>query len=175
MLLRVRTRIPDVLLIVAGEGPALPGLRRRGRRLGLERHLQFVGYLDRQGPLLDCYKSADLFVFASRTETQGLVLLEALACGVPVVSTAMLGAAEVLHGARGTVTIDEDADAFAAAVIALLGDRERLKAMAAAAKRDAAGRSSMTMAERMLGVYRRLAGGDSLHRHRPPPLAGERR
>ena len=47
--------------------------------------------------LLDCYRAADVFVFASRTETQGLVLLESLALGVPVVSTAVLGTKEVLR------------------------------------------------------------------------------
>jgi 1,2-diacylglycerol 3-alpha-glucosyltransferase len=80
---QVRRSIPDVLFVIAGEGPALPALRREvaGRRL--DGNVRFVGYLDRGGPLLDCYRSANAFVFASRTETQGLVLLEAMALGLP--------------------------------------------------------------------------------------------
>ena len=65
----------------------------------------FVGYLDRRGALLDCYRAADVFVFASRTETQGLVLLESLALGVPVVSTAVLGTKEVLRNAAGAIVV----------------------------------------------------------------------
>jgi 1,2-diacylglycerol 3-alpha-glucosyltransferase len=64
--------------VVAGEGPALPALRAQAARLGLGDSVRFTGYLDRHRDCLpDCYAAADVFVFASRTETQGLVLLEA--------------------------------------------------------------------------------------------------
>ncbi len=53
--------------------------------------MRFIGNLDRDSQLNDCYAAASLFVFASRTETQGLVLLEAMAQGRPVVSTALPG------------------------------------------------------------------------------------
>ena len=59
---RVRQAIPDVLLVIAGEGPALPALRRDVEARGLAGHVCFVGYLDRSGPLLDCYRSANAFV-----------------------------------------------------------------------------------------------------------------
>jgi 1,2-diacylglycerol 3-alpha-glucosyltransferase len=86
-----RKTMPDVLLVVAGEGPALEYLRRETAQLGINDNVMFVGYLDRMRELNDCYQAADVFVFSSRTETQGLVLLEAMAQGVPVVSTAELG------------------------------------------------------------------------------------
>jgi 1,2-diacylglycerol 3-alpha-glucosyltransferase len=82
---RVRRSIPDVVLIIAGEGPALAALQRQVNERGLADNVRFVGYLDRSGPPLDCYRSATVFVFASRTETQGLVLLEAMALGLSVV------------------------------------------------------------------------------------------
>ena len=72
----------------------------RGGRRARANNTLLVGYLDRRGALLDCYRAADVFVFASRTETQGLVLLESLALGVPVVSTAVLGTKEVLGTPR---------------------------------------------------------------------------
>jgi glycosyltransferase involved in cell wall biosynthesis len=102
MLERVRHAIPDVLLVIAGEGPALPALKREVGERGLAGHVCFVGYLDRGGPLLDCYRSADVFVFASRTETQGLVLLEAMALGLPVVSTAVMARAGPSSSMRTT-------------------------------------------------------------------------
>ena len=63
----------------------------------------FIGYLDRRDALLDCYCAGDAFVFASRTETQGLVLLEAMALGLPVVSTAVMGTRDILDARRGAL------------------------------------------------------------------------
>src|SRR2546423_10834049 len=83
---RVLASVPEALLVIAGEGPARASLRRQVAYLGLEGRVHFAGYLARDSALLDCYAAADVFVFASRTETQGLVLLEAMAQGAPVVS-----------------------------------------------------------------------------------------
>jgi len=146
--------VPTALFVIAGEGPALPGLRRAAADAGLESHVLFVGYLDRRGPLLDCYRAADVFVFASRTETQGLVLLESLALGVPVVSTAVLGTKEVLANAAGALVVQEDVAEFAAAVTRVLtepGLRARLKS----AGREFVERqwSSREMARKLLALY----------------------
>ena len=149
--------VPTVLFVIAGEGPALPALRRAAADAGLESHVLFVGYLDRRGPLLDCYRAADVFVFASRTETQGLVLLESLALSVPVVSTAVLGTKEVLANAAGALVVQEDVAEFAAAVTRVLtepGLRARLKS----AGREFVERqwSSREMARRLLALYEEL-------------------
>jgi glycosyltransferase involved in cell wall biosynthesis len=152
---RVRAAVPDVLFVIAGEGPALEPLRRDVARRGLARHLLFVGYLDRTTGLLDCYRGADVFVFASRTETQGLVLLEAMALGTPVVSTAVMGTQSVLADAPGAIVVDEDVTAFADAVSGVLGDASRLRALSRAAARDVAARwSGPEMASRLLALYR---------------------
>ena len=119
-----RTTHPDVMLIVAGEGPAKNRLRRQGSALGLERNLRFVGYLARGADLSSCYQAGDVFVFASRTETQGLVLLEAMSLGVPVVSTAVMGARDILAAGRGALIAEEDILHFAAQVRRLLDDAE---------------------------------------------------
>ena len=89
-------KVPGLLLVIAGEGPALGHLRALVSRLGLAGSVLFVGYLDRQTELPDCYAAADLFAFASRTETQGLVLLEAMAAGLPVVALAEMGTCDIL-------------------------------------------------------------------------------
>jgi glycosyltransferase involved in cell wall biosynthesis len=155
-LTRVRRTISDVLLVIAGEGPALGHLKRRVAALGLDAHVLFVGYLARADALLDCYRAGDAFVFASRTETQGLVLIEALALGVPVVSTAVMGTAEVLAGAAGALIAPDELDGFAASVVRVLGDPALRARLAAAAPGDAAAWSARAMAERLLELYRSL-------------------
>ena len=120
----VRRDVPDALLVVCGEGPALARLRRLARDLGIGEAVQFVGYLDGATRLLDCYRAADAFVFASRTETQGLVLLEAMALGVPVVSTAVMGTRDIVGPERAALVADDDEPDFAAQVVRVLRDPE---------------------------------------------------
>ena len=115
-------RRPDLLLLVAGEGPALPALRAQAARLGLGEAVRFTGYLDRHRDLPDCYAAADVFVFASRTETQGLVLLEAMAVGLPVVAFAEMGTIDILAPRQGCRVPAEDPAAFADAVVEILSD-----------------------------------------------------
>jgi glycosyltransferase involved in cell wall biosynthesis len=162
MLARLRAYVPDVLLVIAGEGPALPHVREVVEQLGLGRHVLFVGYLERSGALLDCYRAGDAFVFASRTETQGLVLLEALALGVPVVSTAVMGTADVLRDAAGAVIAPDDEAGFAAAVVRVLGDAAARARLGRAGPADAARWSAPALAERLAGVYAEVAAS-----HRP--------
>jgi 1,2-diacylglycerol 3-alpha-glucosyltransferase len=154
---RVRADVPDVLFVIAGEGPALDPLRKRVARRGLSESLLFVGYLDRATGLLDCYRSADIFVFASQTETQGLVLLEAMALGTPVISTAVMGTQSVLADAPGALVVDENVDGFAAAAIRLLSDPEERHKLARLAARDISARwSGGEMARQLREIYRGL-------------------
>jgi glycosyltransferase involved in cell wall biosynthesis len=151
---RVRRSVPNVLFVIAGEGPALGALRRMVARRGLTANARFVGYLDRGTDLLDCYKSADVFVFASRTETQGLVVIEAMALGTPVVSTAVMGTKDVLQGARGAIVVDEDEHDFGAAVTRVLTDSAMRNSLAEQAAAFAVSNwSSRATAERMLDLY----------------------
>jgi glycosyltransferase involved in cell wall biosynthesis len=153
MLAALRTRVPDVLLVIAGEGPAEAHCRAQVQALGLSDSVGFVGYLDRRNGLADCYRAADVFVFASRTETQGLVLLEAMAQGTPVVSTAVMGTVDVLADTGGAVVVPEDEGAFADAVASVLADPARRAALGAHAVQDARRWSSRLMAERLVSVY----------------------
>jgi glycosyltransferase involved in cell wall biosynthesis len=156
MFATVRRQMPAAVLVVCGEGPALPHLRRLARDLALGDAVRFIGYLDRARELPGCYAAADLFVFASRTETQGLVLLEALAAGTPVVALATLGTRDVLAGCKGAAIAPDDERGFADLAVALLGDPSRRAALAAAAPSDAARWAAATMARRLEALYARL-------------------
>ncbi|MFP4294421.1 MAG: glycosyltransferase [Halothiobacillaceae bacterium] len=118
----ILARHPEALLVIAGEGPAREALATQVRKTRLQDSVRFVGYMRRDGQLQDAYRAADLFVFASRTETQGLVLLEAMALGTPVVSTAVMGTRDVLRDGAGCLVAEDDPRDFADKVCRLLDD-----------------------------------------------------
>lgn len=157
---RLVHEFPDLLFVIAGEGPDAPRLRKLAADLVERDHVRFFGNLDRRSELLDAYRAGDAFVFASPTETQGLVLIEAMALGVPIVSTAVMGTAMVLEGARGAVVSEEDVGAFAAHTAALLRDPARRAGLAAAGPRDARAWSNGTLMARAVALYERIAHGE---------------
>ena len=157
MLLPLRHAVPNVLLVIAGEGPALPHLKDLARALGIADHVLFVGYLERTRALADCYAAGDVFVFSSRTETQGLVLLEAMAQGTPVVSNVEMGTRDVLVADRGARIVPLEEPVFAAAVQQLLTDRHARSELSHAAREHALSWSSEAMAEKLADLYRDVA------------------
>ena len=149
---------PGAVFVVAGEGPALAACKAHVRSLGLGEHVRFVGYLARERELLDCYRAGDLFVFSSKTETQGLVLLESLALGVPVVSTAHMGTADIVNPQRGAQVAPDDEGEFASIVLRLLEDAPRRKAMSGEARAYAGTWSASAMADRLAELYAVVVG-----------------
>ena len=151
-----RRHCPELLLLIAGEGPASDSLRRQAAALGVTASVQFLGYLDRGRDLPACYAAADVFAFASRTETQGLVLLEAMAAGTPVLGLAEMGTCDILAGERGCRIGRDDPVAFGQELAALLNDHGQRARLAEAARAWAAEWSEAAMASRLAGVYRGL-------------------
>ena len=152
------TETPDILLVITGEGPAVPSLRAVVKTLALENNVQFIGYLDRNTELNACYKAADIFVFSSKSETQGLVLLEAMAQATPVVAIAELGTASILIEGEGAVIATENEAEFAQKVHALLANPLQRTLLGARAKEYAQSKwSAAKQAERMLAFYLTLS------------------
>jgi glycosyltransferase involved in cell wall biosynthesis len=159
---RVRNRLPDVLLIVAGEGPATKALQQRTTRLRLTDNVAFIGYQQRGQQLWDCYAAGDIFVFASKTETQGLVLLEALALGVPVIATGELGAQDMLKDCGGALLVPNDVADFAAQTLRLLCDPKLRRVLGENARMDASHWSIEQTTADLVAYYASLIeGGDS--------------
>ena len=150
---KVRQTIPNAMLVIAGEGPARESLRQLVTSLKLAADVHFAGYLDRNKGLLDCYAAANVFAFASRTETQGLVLLEAMAQGAPVVSTAELGTRSILKPGCGALVVAEQQDEFAAAVIRVLQSPALQKELGDRGRTYARTWSSASMARRLADLY----------------------
>lgn len=160
---QVRKTIPDVLFVIAGEGPARESLMQDAKELGLSDNVMFIGYLDRHTELNSCYRSADIFIFASRTETQGLVLLEAMAQGVPVVSTAELGTRDVLTQGMGVWIAKEELADFSEKVVKMLGNADVRKELGKAGRDYAHDWSASKQAKRMLDFYQVVLTSYHLH------------
>ena len=150
--------MPEVLLVITGEGPAEHSLRALVKTLGMENNVQFIGYLDRNTELNACYKAADIFVFASKSETQGLVLLEAMAQATPVVAIAELGTASILVEGQGAMIAVDDEAEFAHKVHALLENPVHREHLGERAREYAHSKwSAAKQAERMLAFYLALS------------------
>ncbi|WP_255169661.1 glycosyltransferase [Natrononativus amylolyticus] len=113
-----------VTLVVGGDGPARAGLERRARELDVD--ARFLGFLERE-ELPALYSALDVFAFPSPVETQGLVALESICCGTPVVAADAGALAEtVIDGETGYHYPAGDVAAFARALERALGRRDRL-------------------------------------------------
>ncbi|MFQ5341436.1 MAG: glycosyltransferase family 4 protein [Anaerolineae bacterium] len=161
---------PDLGLVIAGRLPArdtafTPDPRRIAARLGIEKSVVFPGWIDeRDKPAL--YSGAELFVFPSTYEGFGLPVLEALACGAPVVTSTASSLPEVAGDAA--ITVDpHDVTALVQAMVAVLGDAGRRQAMREASFVQAGRFSWKWTAEATLRVYQQALTNSSLSSSEP--------
>jgi phosphatidylinositol alpha-1,6-mannosyltransferase len=136
---RVRRSIPRILYAILGDGEERASLEELVRQEGLQEHVQFLGEVD-DARLVACYQQCDLFVLANRAvgkdiEGFGMVLLEAQACGRPVVAGDSGGTAETMCvGETGRVVDCETPDSLTEVVIDLLRQPEQLARMGSAGR-----------------------------------------
>jgi glycosyltransferase involved in cell wall biosynthesis len=147
---------PDWRLRVYGAGEKDAELRRLVLDLGLHNHVLMMG---RYSPIEPEWAKGSIAAVPSDREPFGMTLVEAMRCGVPVVSTdAPYGPAEILaDGVDGLLTPVGDADAMGAALLRLIGDDERRRAMAAAALANSARYDPAPIAERYERLFEELA------------------
>jgi 1,2-diacylglycerol 3-alpha-glucosyltransferase len=147
--------VPGARLVIVGDGPYRAHLTERVAALGCEGCVFFAGRVA-QRDLGAFYANADVFVFSSLTETQGLVLVEAMAHGLPVVAVDCAVTREIVAGEAG-VLVPADPDAFAAAILRVVtesaGHRERRRLAA----REAAEPFSIDAVARSLEALYRQA------------------
>jgi glycosyltransferase involved in cell wall biosynthesis len=133
--LQAVARLPEATLVIVGEGPEADRLRRLARRLGSAERVRFLGAVP-QERLATIYNAADVLVLASSREGLPNVLLEALACGTPVVATAVCGTPEIVAApAAGRLVEERSPEALAGAIRGLLADPPARAATRAYAER----------------------------------------
>lgn len=164
---------PDLRFVIAGDGSMLPRLRRLVAEAGLESRFDFRGHIsvERRDELVSLYRQAMIFVLPSHHEGLPTVLLEAMAAGVPVVSTSVGGAQEVAtHGRDALLVPPHNSPALAEAILSLLGSPELRRSLGAQAyKTVRAGFTWDVVAQRYLTCYEQAidcSGSAHAHRHR---------
>lgn len=130
---RIVGTLPRARLVLVGHGTEAERLQRRAAESPVAARVHFLGVRPHD-ETVTCYQAADVFLFGSETETQGLVLAEAAACGLPAVTVAASGCDEVVRDGESGLLTKSDPAALAEAAIVLLLDAPRREAMAARAR-----------------------------------------
>ncbi|HMQ55257.1 MAG TPA: glycosyltransferase [Anaerolineae bacterium] len=153
---QVMQRQADVRLVLIGEGDERKRLERQARKAGIAQQVEFTGRLPfHQVPAY--LKAADLFCFASMTETQGLVTMEAMAAGLPVVAVDASGTRdEVDHGQTGLLTSNHP-DALAQAIERVLDDEALRQRLGEGARHKAESCDALVRARQLIDVYERAS------------------
>ena len=149
---KVCPQYPNLRLVLIGDGPAKETLEALAAELGIAEHVTFTGPL----PFAEvpCYlKAADAFTFASVTETQGLVTMEAMAAGLPVVAVDGSGTRDIVdHGKQGFL-VENDADALAEGIKKLLSDPQQIKRFSSNALKKASTFDINQLGKQLVSVY----------------------
>ncbi len=154
-LARFLARHPKARALIVGEGEARMAMHEHAAREGVADRFHYTGKLHDQA-LIDAYHAMDAFAFASHSETQGMVIAEAMAAGLPVVAINASGVREVLRdGVNGIMLPRDDIDAFANALETLQSSPRR-EALRQGALESAHAFDERRCAERCLTVYRQV-------------------
>lgn len=143
---------PEIRLVLIGEGPEREALKNYAQTLGIAKRVNFLGKIP-FNEIPRYLKAADCFAFASVTETQGLVTLEAVAAGLPVAAVTATGTADIVRDGREGFLTENHGDALGAGITALFESPERLLAFKQAALDRANAFDIGRQADKMLAVY----------------------
>jgi 1,2-diacylglycerol 3-alpha-glucosyltransferase len=149
---RIRSSLPSAVLVFAGDGPSRAALEAEASSAGLQDAVRFPGFLD-QARLIDLYKAVDLFLFSSKTETQGLVLVEAMAGGTPAVAVDALGVRDVVADGLNGFLVPEDEETFARRALQAVSDRTVYEGLSAGARKTAEETSVQAATRSLVAIY----------------------
>lgn len=150
--------IPETLVVFLGTGGLRKKLEEMANKLSIEKHVRFAGYIKDRYEKALFFHSADIFVLPSTlTESFGIVSLEAMACGLPVVASNIGGIPDVVKdGENGLLVPPQDPEALAEAIIRILKDRALSNRMSRNGMGKVNDYSWPRIAEEMEGLYNSL-------------------
>ncbi|WP_078123645.1 glycosyltransferase [Leptospira alexanderi] len=153
----IHDEIPDSTLTIIGDGPALPSLKVQAQNLGVENAVIFTGFMKRE-QLPEEYPKYDLFLTASTMETQGLVILESIACGLPAVGVDSFAIPELIHdGKNGYIAKPFDVKGIAEKAVAILKDPPLYEKFSKESIKISKAHEMMVCVDKMEEVYQTVA------------------
>lgn len=119
---------PDIELLIVGDGPELNNLKKLAEELKVSPRVIFTGNLDRQNGFRQALQASDIFITASKSENMPMTVIEAMACGLPIIAVGEKGLVELVKiGRNGELVAADDPAAMAQKITALAIDRTCLK------------------------------------------------
>jgi 1,2-diacylglycerol 3-alpha-glucosyltransferase len=149
---QVLAKEPKAKLLILGDGPERQGMTDYAFKKGFGEKLIFTGYLTRP-EVFTAYGASDVITFPSKTETQGLCLLEGLSAGTPAVCINAMGVKDILGDNKGGFLVYDDLDTYAATVVKLLKDSDLWQQKHEEAYKQAEYFSADNMAAETIKVY----------------------
>ena len=151
-------RVPEVTLVVAGDGPERAALERRASELDVDGRVRFLGSVSRVG-VLRLFRAADASLLPSAWENFPHTVVEALAVGCPVIATSVGGVPEIVHDSENGLLVEPgDADGLAAAITRFFGDDALRARLATAAPAGVAGYTEEAVFAEIEAALREAAG-----------------
>lgn len=145
----------NLKFLIAGEGYLVPILKKMAADAGVENKVIFEGIIPKE-ELKNYYAAGDIFVYASKSETQGMIVSEAMYMGLPIVAVDATGSKDLIENNVNGFLVAEKEDEFAKAVIKLINNEELRKRFGAASARIAKERyTDEVCARKMLEVYKK--------------------
>ena len=146
---------PETTFLLVGDGQEKKNLISLAKKLGIEKNVIFAGLIDPVA-LPEIYSEADLFLFASQTETQGMVILEALASGVPVIAVEDTVFKEVIQNNQNGFLLEKEKEAFAGKITELLKNETERRRLSDGARAGADSYSIQASTQSLEDLYKRV-------------------
>jgi len=153
-------KIDNFKFIVAGDGTAVKQLNSLANSLGLTEKVKFVGAIERE-KVRHYYQIGDIFSFSSTSETFGMVIIEALASGLPVLAVKAPGAVDIITDGLDGILVEDDVYQFAEQLENLIKNRELRQELSSNALQTVKRYSSDTISDQVLALYEKLLSGKS--------------
>jgi len=151
----INRKVRNTRLVLVGGGPEEENLKNKANELGIAEQVTFTGTLP-PSDVVNCYAGADIFVFSSVTETQGIVIGEAKAAGLPVVAVAAFGVSEMVDDGIDGFLTELEPSQFIEKIILLLENDDLRQEMSLNARKNAEKLSTANCTAKLISCYRQV-------------------
>ncbi|MCK4591931.1 glycosyltransferase [Candidatus Parcubacteria bacterium] len=152
---KIRQKRNNVRFLIVGDGAVRKDLEKMAEEFGIKNSIIFAGLVDRS-EIVGLYQASDIFIFASLTETQGLVAVEAMAAGNPVVAIKASGIEDIVRSGEDGFLTSKSEDEFSESVLKIVGDKSLKEKMSARAKINSKRFSIEPWVEKVVELYKSL-------------------